>query len=289
MPYAPHEDTMLEAPYPFEIESPVTVPPAVDRSHRSVLWGEMTWEEAREHLALTDVALLPVGAIEQHGPHLPLDTDAFDANYLAQRVAEACTHPQPLVLPLIPYGISYHHRDFEGTVSIDNATLSSLVYDIGISVARQGIRKLLIINGHGGNTPALSNAAQMIHRDSGILVLVDTGESSDVDITEVTRTPGDVHAGEIETSTSLAVRPHLVKTSRLTPSVPAFDSRYLDFSSRRGVSWYAFTSQISDSGVMGDPTRASAEKGLRIWGIMTAHLVALVEDIKQLPLNRHNG
>ncbi|MGD9018429.1 MAG: creatininase family protein, partial [Desulfobacterales bacterium] len=125
-------------------------------------WGEWTWPDAEAHLSAVDIALLPVGAIEQHGPHLPLDTDAFDADYLAHRVAEACSLPRPAVLPLISYGVSYHHRDFCGTISIANDTLAKLVYDIGISAAANGIRKLVIINGHGGNGPALNYAAQMI-------------------------------------------------------------------------------------------------------------------------------
>ena len=104
------------------------------------------------------VTLLPVGAIEQHGPHLPLDTDAFDADYLSRSVALACSLPRPLVLPLVPFGVSYHHDDFKGTVSISNDTLASLVYDIGMSVARNGIRKLVIINGHGGNDATLDSA-----------------------------------------------------------------------------------------------------------------------------------
>ena len=100
-----------------------------------------------------DIALLPVGAIEQHGPHLPLDTDAFDADYLARRVAMACSSPVPVVLPLIPYGVSYHHEGFKGTISISNDVLSRLVYEVGLSAAHNGIKKLVIINGHGGNGP----------------------------------------------------------------------------------------------------------------------------------------
>jgi creatinine amidohydrolase/Fe(II)-dependent formamide hydrolase-like protein len=186
------------------------------------------------------------------------------------------------VLPGIPYGISYHHDDFPGTVSISNDTLSRLIYDIGMSAARNGIRKLVIINGHGGNSPALNQAAQMINRDARIFVCVDTGETSDVDIAGFIETPNDVHAGEIETSTSLAVRPELVRMNRAVTSVPAFSSRYLDFTSKRGVLWYATTRSISESGVMGDPSRASAAKGEKIWEIMIAHLVALVEDLRTI-------
>jgi creatinine amidohydrolase/Fe(II)-dependent formamide hydrolase-like protein len=281
IPFNPLESADLHQPYPFEL--PQTTPKAAKDSD-TVTWGNLTWPEASVRLTEMDVALLPVGALEQHGPHLPLDTDAFDADYLARRVAEACSTPHPLVLPSISYGISYHHDDFAGTVSITNDTLSRLVYDIGMSVAKNGIRKLVIINGHGGNTPAINHAAQMINRDAGIFVCVDTGETSDVDIAEFIETPNDVHAGEIETSTSLAVRPELVRMDRAVTSIPAFSSKYLDFTSKRGVLWYGATKNISESGVMGDPTRASAAKGERIWEIMIAHLVALVEDLKEMTL-----
>jgi len=105
-----------------------------------------------------------------------------------------------------------------------------------------------------------------------------------VDIDKIVETPNDVHAGEIETSTSLAVRPHLVKMDQAKKHIPKFSSRYLDFTSKRGVLWYAYTRKISPSGVMGDPTKASAAKGERIWETMIAHLVSLVEDLKRLTL-----
>ncbi len=247
-------------------------------------WGALTWPQMKACLTEVDLALLPVGAIEQHGPHLPLDTDAFDAAYLARRVAEACSDPKPLVMPLVPYGVSYHHSDFAGTLSIRNESLSSLIYDIGMSAAANGIRKLVIINGHGGNGPALNYAAQMINRDAHIFVCVDSGETSDVDIDPLIQTKNDVHAGEIETSTSLAVRPHLVQRGAAVSEVPRFSSRYLDFTSKRGVSWYGYTDKISESGIMGNPLAADARKGEKIWEIMIAHLVALVEDLKQMTL-----
>ena len=74
------------------------------------LLGELTWPDAQQRFEDVDIALLPVGAIEQHGPHLPLDTDAFDADYLAKAVARACSDPRPVVLPLIPYGVSLSSR-----------------------------------------------------------------------------------------------------------------------------------------------------------------------------------
>jgi creatinine amidohydrolase/Fe(II)-dependent formamide hydrolase-like protein len=284
----PIEEPAIDDSYAFEIEagkSEGTMGAMGEaRRRKKYLWGELTWPEIEERLRRVDVALLPVGSVEQHGPHLPLDTDAFDADYLAKRVADACSDPKPFVFPPVYYGVSYQHAEFKGTIGISNDTLSSIVYDIGIAAAQNGIKKLVIINGHGGNDPSLNHAAQMINRDAKIFVAVDTGETSDIDIERIAATPNDVHAGEIETSTSLAVRPHLVRMEKATKFVPKFSSRYMDFSSRRGVSWHAYTKRISETGVMGDPTKASAETGEKIWQVMIAHLVALVEDLKSMNL-----
>jgi creatinine amidohydrolase/Fe(II)-dependent formamide hydrolase-like protein len=285
-----NSDGVLTRPYPFERRhrKPAgrsETGPEAGRGGTRYLLGELTWPEAESRFKQVDIALLPVGAVEQHGPHLPLDTDAFDADYLARRVAEACSSPRPLVLPPIAYGVSYHHRDFSGTLSVNPETQAHLVYEIGMSAARCGITKLVMINGHGGNAPALHLAAQMINRDAHIFTCVDTGETSDTDIDELVDTPNDVHAGEIETSTALAVRPHLVDMKRAPRMVPRFSSRYLDFTSKRSVSWYAYTERLSKSGVMGDATKATAEKGERIWAVMTRRLVELVEDLKRLSLD----
>lgn len=251
---------------------------------RNYVLGDLTWPEAKERFKEVDVALLPVGALEQHGPHLPLDTDSFDADYLACQVAAACSDPKPVVLPLIPYGVSYHHDDFTGTLSVSNEALSRFVYEVGISVARNGITKLIIINGHGGNEATLQFAAQTINRDARIFTCVDSGETSDRDIEHIAETPNDVHAGEIETSTSMAIRPNLVDMQKARESVPHFSSRYLNFSSFRSVEWNARTSRISPSGVLGDPTKASREKGQRIWEVMIKNLVEFVEQLKGMSL-----
>ncbi len=280
----------LAKPYPFEKaqtspprNAPVAQGPA--REKTSFILGELTWPEARNRFKKVDIALLPVGSFEQHGPHLPLDTDTFDAERLAAAVASACTDPKPFVLPVIPYGISYHHEDFSGTISVNPQTLSNLIYDIGMSAARHGITKLVIINGHGGNIPALHFAAQMINRDANIFTCVDTGESSDPDIFAMVETPNDVHAGEIETSSALAVRPDSVRKEAIKKFVPRFSNRYLNFTSKRSIAWYAHVAKISPSGVLGDPTKATRDKGVRIWDVMIKHLVEFVEDLKALTLD----
>jgi creatinine amidohydrolase/Fe(II)-dependent formamide hydrolase-like protein len=256
-----------------------------EKKKRNYILGELTWPEAEARFKEIDIALLPVGSTEQHGPHLPLDTDAFDAEFLACDVADEFEVPQPVVLPLIPYGISYHHMDFSGTISISNETLTKLVYEIGMSAAQHGVKKLIIINGHGGNTPTLKNAAQMINRDAHIFTCVDTGETSDVDIGKIIETPNDAHAGEMETSTALALRPHLVDMNKAQKFIPDFSSRYLDFSSSRSVEWYTRTERISTNGVLGDPTKASREKGKQIWESMVKNLVSFVSELKDMTLD----
>jgi creatinine amidohydrolase/Fe(II)-dependent formamide hydrolase-like protein len=292
VPFDPLSHPSLSSPYPFEKASaarrddpPAGASPGGDSARKEYLLAEMTWREAQRRFKETDLALLPVGAIEQHGPHLPLDVDAWDAEYTCREVATACRAPRPIVLPLIPYGVSYHHDDFAGTISISPETLSRLVYEVGMSAARHGITKLVIVNGHGGNVPTLQFAAQSINRDARIFTCVETGDTSDSDIAKITETPNDVHAGETETSTTLATRPELVQMDKAERFVPRFSSQYLDFTSARSVEWYARTSRISRSGVLGDPTLASREKGERIWRIMIDHLVTFVETLKVMSLD----
>lgn len=286
MPFDLINDPSLARPYRFEAaeaedDDGGTRPATAARDY---LLAELTWPEAERRFAEVDIALLPVGAIEQHGPHLPLDTDSWDADYMCKEVARRCRSPRPLVLPPIPYGVSYHHQDFPGTISVGPDTLARLVYEIGMSVAGNGITKLIIVNGHGGNMPTLQYAAQMINRDAHIFTCVDTGETSDTDVAELAETRADVHAGEIETSTSLATRPELVDVTLLKKFVPRFSSRYLDFASEHGVEWYAHTSRISPTGVLGDPTKASVEKGREMWEVMISHLTEFVEILKPMSL-----
>ncbi len=249
------------------------------------LWEEFTWPEIEAYLKTVDTVILPCGAIEQHGPHLPLDVDYFDAKYMAFKVAEACKDPKPLVLPPIPFGVSYHHDGFKGTLSVTNDALSKFVYDLGMSLAKNGVKKIIILNGHGDNAPTLSYAAQMINRDAKIFVGVDTGETSDVDLAGMVETPNDAHAGEIETSTTLAIRPEMVQMDKALESTLKFGSDYLDFDDDRSISWYVRTDKISESGIMGDATKGTKEKGEKMWAVMIKNMVRFVESIKNTPLD----
>jgi creatinine amidohydrolase len=249
------------------------------------LWEELKWPEIEARLKIVDTAILPCGAIEQHGPHLPVDVDYYDANYMARAVAERCEKPRPFVLPPIPYGVSYHHSAFKGTLSVSNNALSALVYDIGMNLAQSGIKKLVMLNGHGDNKPTLTYAAQMINRDAKIFVCVETGETSDDDLYDLINTPNDIHAGEIETSTTLALRPHLVDMDKAVDETLDLDNEFLDFTSNRGVSWYVHTQRISSSGIMGNARKGDAEKGKIMWDISIKKMVEFIESIIHTPLD----
>ncbi|HEX9638979.1 MAG TPA: creatininase family protein [Acidobacteriota bacterium] len=249
------------------------------------LLREMSWVEAREALKRSEVALLPVGSIEQHGPHLPLDTDLFDVERMCLDVATRAAAPKPLVLPPLPYGVAYHHKDFPGTIWVEPGTLAAMVYDVGKALAHHGIRKLVIINGHGGNVPALNFAAQRLNHDLGMFICVDTGDTSAAEAAALIETPNDVHAGEEETSTQLALRPQLVRMDLAKRAVPRFPSRYLDYTQRNKVEWYIRTAKISSSGVLGDPTKASVEKGEKLWQKTVDNMVEFVQELQKLDLD----
>jgi creatinine amidohydrolase len=198
------------------------------------------------------VALLPVGSFEQHGPYLPLITDTLIATAIADSISQQNNVFQ---LPALAFGCSHEHSDFPGTVSITAGTLNSIVNDVINSLKSQGTRGLVIINAHGGNY-VLSNAVQEANTNGDIRVGLFPSRE---DWTEVREAAGiastnydDMHAGELETSILLAIHPGHVRDGWQTADHSAPDRRHL---TTIGMSAY------TDSGVIGYPSRASAEKG----------------------------
>jgi creatinine amidohydrolase/Fe(II)-dependent formamide hydrolase-like protein len=251
------------------------------KKQETVLLGELTREAARKRFEKCDIAILPVGSLEQHGPHLPLDTDAYDAYWFAQQVAIRVKTPKPLVCPPINYGISYHHGDFFD-ISISPTTLTNMVYEIGVSLAKYGVKKLVIINGHGGNIPALKCAAQLLNRDFNMFVCVDTGDCASKEIRKIIKTRDDVHSGEAETSTTLAIRSHLVDTEKIPINTNMrFPSQYLHYTGDNVISAALKIKDISESGVLGMPSKASAQKGKKIWAAAIKNFTSFIEDLKR--------
>ncbi len=228
-------------------------------------WGEMTREDILCVSRDVDLVLLPVGSIEQHGPHLPLDTDSFDAMYMLEEAVKRIDGPRPPILPTVSYGVSDHHMSFPGTVTLRPETLEAVLIDIGRSVATHGFQKLFICNGHGGNTSVLNIAARKLKRETGLLVFVDSGECMEPGKKGLIETKNDVHAGEYETSTSLANRNELVDSDAIPGQEMGFPHPSMAFNHVPPFNFAWDTHELSSTGVLGDPAKATVEKGEKLW------------------------
>jgi creatinine amidohydrolase len=208
-----------------------------------------TSPDVRERSAA--VAVLPVGSLEQHGSHLPLTTDTLVAATLAGRVAEA--HPVRL-LPPLTFSCSHEHAAWPGTVSLSATTLVAVVRDVAASLQRDGVRSLVLVNGHGGNY-VLGNVVQEASLGPlpmGLFPGPHDWAAARAAAGVVTSDDADMHAGELETSILLHVHPHLVRPHYAQADHEAEHRPHL---LSRGLQAY------SESGVVGRPSLASAEKG----------------------------
>jgi mycofactocin precursor peptide peptidase len=217
-----------------------------------VLLGDLPSPDAGRLAAAGAVLAVPLGATEQHGPHLPLSTDTDIAVALCQRLAAA--RDDVLVAPPVAYGSSGEHAGFPGTLSIGQAVLELLLVELGRS-ARLTFRHLLLVSAHGGNTGPVTRAVRRLRE-----------ESHDVRLF-VPRWDGDPHAGHPETSMLLALDPSRVRMGRAA----AGDRRPL------AEVWpqlqSAGVAAVSESGVLGDPTRATAAAGRALLDELAAELI----------------
>lgn len=220
--------------------------------------SRMSWAQAREVLPKTAVALLPVGSTEQHGPHLPLGTDWLTAQEIARR---ASARGGWLVLPTIPVGVSEHHRQFWGTLWVPSEVLRDYVMGVARALASHGLRKLVLVNGHGGNTAALEEAARRLRQEKIYAFVYVWWRAIPEVIAQVIEGSGS-HAGELETAVMLAIAPELVRAERYREaaekSAPEWGKKV------EGVEVGFDTLDFSQSGCIGDPSRATVEKGERV-------------------------
>lgn len=222
----------------------------------------MTWPELAEVRDQIRVALMPVGATEQHGPNMTFETDTRIAHEVARRLAKA-VHPLALVLPPLPFGVSYHHLGFPGTLSISEATLHAVLIDLATSLKHHGIEKIVFVNGHMGNLAGLQTLGTRLRYEHGVeaATMFYFNQASDV-IAEHAKTPRWGHACEIEASVGLAVAPDIVRTDALTPG------DMLDLPYRFAGNRVPFALQVSfafhemtANGAFGDAREATAEAG----------------------------
>lgn len=225
--------------------------------------GGSTWSELHNQLAGRPVTLLvPVGSTEQHGPHLPLDTDTRIAHAVArslsERLAGAGTGYDWPIAPAVAYGASGEHQSFAGTISIGTEALITLLVEYGRSACCWA-QRVVFVSGHGGNVPALSQAVRVLR-----------SEARDVAWLPCAATQADAHAGHTETSLLLHISPEDVRIGRAEPGNSAPLSQLMPAMQSGGVA------AVSAVGVLGDPTTASAAEGRRILTEMSDRGVAAV-------------
>lgn len=235
-----------------------------------IYMDEMTSEEFGEWVSDDKVVIFPIGAVEEHGGHLPLATDSIQPIELAERVARKTG---AIIIPPLKYGNCASTADFPGTISIRPETLKAIVVDILKELARHGVRNVLIISGHAGRThiAAIKNAAGDVVKTENIKVMA----LSDYDIVYKFRGEEDFpkddgHAGMIETSRIMAIRPELVKEDR-KGDIPDFPPYMV----LRDASRYFPT------GAMGYPERATADIGKRLNDFLVDEFVKLVDILKR--------
>jgi mycofactocin precursor peptide peptidase len=215
--------------------------------------GDTRWPEVMEQ---PGVLLIPLGSCEQHGPHLPLDTDTRIAVAVASEVAS--TRPGVRVTPAVAYGASGEHAAFAGTLSIGSDVVATLIIELVRSA--DWAERVVLVNGHGGNVDGLRSAMRTL-----------TAEGRRLDVWSPTIVGGDAHAGHTETSLMLAIAPETVRmdlaevgaTESITVLLPALRTG--------GVR------AVSPNGVLGDPTHATAHHGRKLLADLVSSLGAVVD------------
>jgi len=251
--------------------------------------SEMTWEDVQEAVASSRIAILPMGATEQHGQHLPVDTDTLLVESVVGEVAKR--FKQVVVCPTLPYGNSTHHLPYAGTISLGPHTFIDAVTEIVLCLERHGFRKILLLNGHGGNRGPMSVAARLAQDKSPTPLLLalanyySFGAKDVADGIRETGVGGMAHACEYETSLYLYFKPELVKMDRAVKRIPVSPIPEYIHSDLLGDSPIGLVVRAREpinsvgehtfcaSGVAGDPTLANAEKGRRILEKVVADLV----------------
>jgi creatinine amidohydrolase len=233
-------------------------------------WTEIHWPEVAKAAPARWIAVLPLAATEQHGPHLPLETDVMIGQAYLARVRELLPDSIPATfLPLQPIGISTEHIDYPGTQTLSAETALKTWMALGISVARAGIRKLVMVTSHGGNSAAMTLVAQDLRAHHGMLAVTTSwsrfGTPEGLFSAEELR--HGIHGGAVETSIMLARYPQHVRQDAIADFRPASiamekDYRWLSTHRPAPFAWQA--QDLHVSGAAGDATQASAEKGRRL-------------------------
>jgi creatinine amidohydrolase len=258
------------------------------------LWAEATTEQIAQAAAADAglVAIQPIGAVEQHGPHLPLVTDALIAEAVAAAAAGRCAGPGHWLLPTLSYGRSAEHLGRAGTIALSAPTLLAVCLDLGRSLAASGVRKLVFVNGHGGQPSLLDVVARDIRNQFGLEVF--SVMPSRFGLPEDVKDPDPfgIHGGFVETSAVLALRPDLVHldlaaAGGLDLGELYATCRHLTLEGTVPTAW--LIDDVSASGVVGDPAGASAEAGAAVVEHWTSALAEALDEIATFAFPARRG
>ena len=261
----------------------------------SVLLSELTSPDVRSVIEEGRVVVLPVGATEQHGPQLPLDTDIVISYEVAKAAAE---RTGSVVAPPIYYGISQHWMGFPGTMSIEYDTWIRFVTQVCQSLSKHGFRKVVILNGHGGNSGAIQLVAQNVAESSGGKTLVAAFSYWDVSYEQVNNIRGSAfgtmgHSCELETSLQLHLRQDLVKMERAVSNPRTRDSRFepIDMMDpKRYIFVYTVggggaSGHPGNLGVLGDPTIATKTNGKKFFDAIVGQVAGVLTELSNRSLD----
>ena len=250
-------------------------------------WTHLHWPRIAPAEAAEWIAILPLAATEQHGPHLPLGTDIMIAEAYLARVRDLLPpDSQALFLPVQPIGISTEHLAYPGTLTLPADVALKVWTALGESVARAGIRKLVMVTSHGGNSAAMTLVAQDLRASHGLFV-VTTGWSrfgAPDGLFCAQELRHGVHGGAVETSIMLAAHPqHVIaeKIAAFTPSSVAMDRDYKWLNAHRPAAFAWAAEDLHASGAIGDATQASAEKGHAMIEHGAQAFCELLREVKQ--------
>ena len=257
------------------------------------LYEKMSWPEIDTAARAGKLVLLPVATIEDHGPHLPVDTDVVIVSAICRRTAELI--PEEVVLsPTVKFGYSPHHIDFPGTITIRWNTFVEYLLDILRSLIHHGFHKILMVNGHGSNAPLAEMACRLgvVEHPDSICASVSWWELADVRkvVAEIRESEVTSHACELETSLYLAIDPKPVKMNKAARDItmPMSAHFFSDLvggkpktSFKNPVHLTEYWSTVTKNGVRGDPTKATAEKGTVILDAASKELVEVLRELKE--------
>ena len=255
-----------------------------------LIYERLTWPEVRRAAGEDRVCLIPVATLEDHGLHLPIDTDLLITSEICRRAAAAAPD-EIILLPAIPHGYSPHHMDFPGPITIGWDTFTRYLVDVGTSLARHGFRRMLYLNGHGSNQSFVEAAARLVAVEhpnvlAGAAFYL-SGRRSLARIEELRESgPGGIaHACELETSIYLAIDPDAVDMEK------AVDERGFRAGEHARMDWadgplrmMPWWSSFSLTGVQGEATKGTAEKGRELLDLAVEECVEFVRELLEKPV-----